>query len=106
MTKAKSKAKAKPKSAPKRKAVKKPVRERSHLIVAAGERVMDSATGKVICVVKNDIVPGSPLHAQDFHEFAAGEMPWLNGQRMDTRCVRPTEDLRGWQIFAEGEWRP
>jgi hypothetical protein len=75
-------------------------------VAMAGERVMDSATGKVICHVRNNIIPGSPLHSGDFHEFAPGEYPWVNGQRVDRRCVRPTEDLRGWQIFVEGEWRP
>lgn len=82
------------------------MKKKTKLIAKAGQRVMDSVTKKVICRVRNDILPGSPLRARDFHQFAKGERPWVNGQQMDKRCLRPTEDLRGWQIFVERKWRP
>ena len=69
-----------------------------------GERVMDSRTGKVICRVKNEIVPFSPARASDFHEFAPDETPWVAYGKIDRRCIKPKPG-GGAMLFIEGEWR-
>lgn len=75
------------------------------LIAKAGEKVT-TGDGEPVCSVKNDIHTHSLMRASDFHEFAEGEMPWVNGQTYDRRCIRATVDGYSWQICIDGEWRP
>jgi hypothetical protein len=76
------------------------------MIAKTGERVMDAETGKAICHVKNMIAIGDLVKAVDFYEFAVDETPWVTGQELDRRCTRFNDNMLGFQIFVEGEWRP
>lgn len=74
------------------------------VLAKTGERVMDAETGKIICRVKSDLYRYSYCSADDFHEFADDEKPWLACDEMDKRCTRPREG-GGMMLFVEGEWR-
>lgn len=74
------------------------------IVASAGERVQGAETGNTICELARDIRIYDQIQITDFHNFAEGEMPWLQGDPLDPRCTRATDN--GWQIFVEGEWRP
>lgn len=78
----------------------------SEVFAKAGEAVT-TPEGKVICYVKNDLVRHAMNSAHDFHEFAEGETPWKQHEKVDPRCVRELPDSFGaLQICIQGEWRP
>lgn len=70
----------------------------------AGEPVT-TEDGKITCYVKNDLLLGMPIMAEDFGDFSEGEEPWMPNQAVDPRRLRQIGQF-GMKICINGEWRP
>ncbi|EJK83542.1 hypothetical protein [Rhizobium sp. AP16] len=77
----------------------------SPVVAKAGDSVT-TEKGEVICYVKNDLLLHHVIQSGDFHEFAAGNQPWVAGQQYDRRCFRMLPGSGRLQICINGEWRP